>query len=291
MVSIVIPIYNHSEQLRSCLKAIHAQQVDFEYECIIVDNGSKEDIASVVSDFENCRILSYTAFKSPYPCRNVGIKAARFPLLVLLDSKCIPQPNWLKLGIRKLHEGTYDLVVGPIEYITTDIKDAYQIASTIMFQKVEESVAKGGFPLGCVFAKRESFEKFGFFPENIRSNGDTVWSNNATRNGAKVGYEPSAIVHYMAKSKVQLLKQALRIGYGNRQLYFKRGDALWLVTMRALWNMRPMKWQVVKQKCFDHGWNFSTDMLFKVWLAMFHYNIFRGMGRLGIKKLFNVITD
>lgn len=291
MVSIVIPVYNHAKQLELCLEAIREQETNFSYECIVIDNGSQEDIASVVNNYDHCRLLTYTKFQSPYPCRNLGIREAKYPLIVLLDSKCFPQPGWLLAGVNKLKNDEYDLLSGPKEHIVANIKDAYQIASAIMFQKVDVSIANGGIPLGNVFAKKDAFEKFGYFPEDIRSNGDTIWSNNATKMGARIGYEPLAVIHYYAKSKNQLLRQGMRIGYGNRQLYFKRGDASWLIMMRAIWNMRPMRWSAIRQKCQDHGWHFSTGMLFKVWVAMFHYNIFKGIGRLGIKRLAGISQD
>jgi len=41
-VSVIIPTWNSKEFLRQCLRSVFASEFDFDYEVIVIDNGSED---------------------------------------------------------------------------------------------------------------------------------------------------------------------------------------------------------------------------------------------------------
>ena len=72
IISIVIPVYNEEKTLRKNLLEIIKSLENFDYEIIIVDDGSKDDtwniIKTFVNDFENVKGIKFS--------RNFGKEAA-----------------------------------------------------------------------------------------------------------------------------------------------------------------------------------------------------------------------
>lgn len=97
--SIVIPTYNRPERLANCLKAI----ANFDYprdrfEVIVVDDGSKTPLDSVVAPLQNQINLKLFRQENagPATARNRGAKEARGEFLVFTDDDCQPLSNWLE---------------------------------------------------------------------------------------------------------------------------------------------------------------------------------------------------
>src|SRR3972149_2192306 len=87
-VSVIIPFYNDSENLLNCLEAINRQTLDSSrLEIIVVDNGSSQDIESVVKIFPAVNIL-YEPKEGSYAARNKGILNSKGDILAFTDSDC-----------------------------------------------------------------------------------------------------------------------------------------------------------------------------------------------------------
>ena len=87
-ISVVIPVYNRSFELRRALESLVAQtKVDFEV--LVCDDGSTEDIRAVISPFENQIDVRYQRIENsggPARPRNVAIGMARGEWISFLDS-------------------------------------------------------------------------------------------------------------------------------------------------------------------------------------------------------------
>jgi rhamnosyltransferase len=95
-VSIVIRTYNEQRHLPELLVAISRQEVDFDYETVIVDSGSTDDTLDIAVKF-GCRIthipkLEFTFGRS----LNIGCEEADGKVLVFISGHCIPSDtDWL----------------------------------------------------------------------------------------------------------------------------------------------------------------------------------------------------
>jgi glycosyltransferase involved in cell wall biosynthesis len=88
LISVVIPVYNRSWELRRALEAL-ARQTEQNFEVVVCDDGSTEDIRAVVATFEHQLDLQYQRIENsggPARPRNVAIGLARGEWIAFLDS-------------------------------------------------------------------------------------------------------------------------------------------------------------------------------------------------------------
>ena len=97
-ISIVIPTYNRPDKLAECLESLTKLEYPRDsYEVIVVDDGSKMSLESVVENFNNQ--IEITLLKQPNAgpatARNTGAKQAKGEFLAFTDDDCKPAPDWL----------------------------------------------------------------------------------------------------------------------------------------------------------------------------------------------------
>lgn len=87
-VSVIIPVFNRKIQLGDALASLQNQSCD-QFEVVVVDDGSSEDIESVTRSFKKSLRLIYARIDnsgSPARPRNYGIELARNEWVAFLDS-------------------------------------------------------------------------------------------------------------------------------------------------------------------------------------------------------------
>ncbi|MCA9348916.1 glycosyltransferase family 2 protein [Candidatus Saccharibacteria bacterium] len=91
--SIVVPAYNEEDLLGDCLDSLLQQEVNFEFEIIVVDNNSSDSTASVAKK-RKVRLISE---KNPGVCwaRQAGYIAANGKYIVSTDADTTFDSNWL----------------------------------------------------------------------------------------------------------------------------------------------------------------------------------------------------
>ncbi len=92
-VSVIVPTFNRTAELRLCLSGFARQSAaPGEFEVIVIDDGSTEDVERVASEFRD-RFplhLERCGHGGPSVARNLGIERSRAPLLVLYDDDLRP---------------------------------------------------------------------------------------------------------------------------------------------------------------------------------------------------------
>jgi glycosyltransferase involved in cell wall biosynthesis len=93
--SVIIPTYNRAELVQRAIASVQAQsQRDFEL--IVVDDGSEDDTAAVVSRLPGVR-FERIAHGGPGAARNAGIALARGERIAFLDSDDAWDPRFLEV--------------------------------------------------------------------------------------------------------------------------------------------------------------------------------------------------
>jgi glycosyltransferase involved in cell wall biosynthesis len=208
-VSVIIPARDAAPTLGRALEALKAQDFDDPFEVIVVDDGSRDETATLVERFEPFATLIRTErSEGPGAARNRGVSAARAPVLAFTDADCFPTRRWLAHGMQAICR--VELVQGRVE----PDPDAPRTA----FDRTLAVERDGGFyQTANLFTRRETFESVGGFSDwalerpgrrrwsTDRRRGramrtpigeDTLFAWSARRCGARSAFAPDALVYH-----------------------------------------------------------------------------------------------
>ncbi|WP_458626221.1 glycosyltransferase family 2 protein [Winogradskyella sp. PC D3.3] len=113
--SFVIPVYNRPNEIKELLESFSNFEGQYDYEIVIVEDGSEETAEAVVIPFKNQLNISYY-FKSntgPGDSRNYGMQKAKGNYFIILDSDVLLPPNYLNEVKQFLTTSYYDCFGGP----------------------------------------------------------------------------------------------------------------------------------------------------------------------------------
>ncbi len=141
-VSVIIPTYNRSQMLRTCLDALAAQTIlPQELEVIVVDDGSTDDTEAVVRASTYAFTIRYVrqANGGPGPARNAGLREARGEKVLFLGDDIIADARLLEshLEAHARREAPETAILGhidwPPELPRTSVMDFVCGPSTLQF--------------------------------------------------------------------------------------------------------------------------------------------------------------
>lgn len=217
-ISVIIPIFNDTERLIACLNKLQDQTLSSsKFIIIIIDNGKNETLVSRLSHFNNITI-DYESTPGSYNARNKAISLLESEYIAFTDSDCMPEPNWLENGLKKLQENKNLGLVGG--NITLFYKNENQLSLAEVFEKhtafqQQRYIEQYQFAATAnMFTRKSVFEKVGLFNEELRSSGDKEWGERVYKAGYKLAYAENCIVQHPARHSLKMLygKQARLIG-------------------------------------------------------------------------------
>lgn len=86
-LSVVMATYNRADLLAMVLESIRVQKPTFDYEVIVVDDGSQDDTKSICTFYSaNYHFLDRPYYANPAKARNVGYRAALGDIVVAQSS-------------------------------------------------------------------------------------------------------------------------------------------------------------------------------------------------------------
>lgn len=145
-VSIIIPFYNRNKNIMDrCIYSV-LKQTYSNYECLIIDDGSKEDNSKFLSEYENldARIKVYHKPNGGAgSARNFGVLYADGEYVYFLDSDDYISPYTLEVGMRLASKTDADMIVGGLIHINADEEAPFQNIErgTVTVQNREDKLA------------------------------------------------------------------------------------------------------------------------------------------------------
>jgi chondroitin synthase len=132
-LSIIIPTFNRSKLLEITLAALVNQKTDFQFEVIVADDGSQENISEVTRKFEKLLTIKLVR-QHDYgyqlcAVRNLGLRTAKYPYVSILDCDMAPNIDWVESYLSLLVKDEDTALIGPRRYIQTDHLRATDILS------------------------------------------------------------------------------------------------------------------------------------------------------------------
>jgi glucosyl-dolichyl phosphate glucuronosyltransferase len=121
-ISVVLCTRNRAELLAQAITSIVGQDFRYEdYEIVVVDNGSTDRTAEVVTQFHHGPTIRYLREESVGLCisRNTGWRAAAGRFVVFFDDDAIAEPGWLSAIMNAFERSPPSIAVigGPVHPI------------------------------------------------------------------------------------------------------------------------------------------------------------------------------
>ena len=217
-VSVIIPYYNREDLLLNTLKSFQLQTINKdEYEIVIIDDGSNENIDNKIKSLHLNINISYNYFqRDSKSCaalaRNRGIEKSRGEILIFLDCDQIVYPDFLEehlypfdkfgnnndilqFGLRKYMNKTISF--DPDRQLITNKTDFSNDSRHYVFQIFSHnmSVVRSSWHLifsNNISTSKKAIDKFGGFDDNFKGWGleDTEFGYRLYKNGVKIVYNP-----------------------------------------------------------------------------------------------------
>lgn len=110
-VSIIVPVYNTSKYLNSCIKSLLHQTLE-DIEIILINDGSTDSSESIIKKYKDKRI-KYISKKNEGigKTRNLGIDTATGEYLSFIDSDDYVEPNFCEKMYEKAIKDKCDIVI------------------------------------------------------------------------------------------------------------------------------------------------------------------------------------
>ena len=162
-LSVVIPVYNGTEELQRCLAALAASHYD-DFEVLVVDDGSTQPVEPVVTAY-GCRYLRLAGPGGPARARNHGAAHTTGQYLVFIDADvCVHQDTLVRFAERFRADPMLAAVVG--SYDDAPVASNFLSQYKNLFHHYVHQNDDGEirtFWSGCGAIRRELFLAFGGF--------------------------------------------------------------------------------------------------------------------------------
>lgn len=122
MISIIVPVYNVEKYIEKCLLSIKNQSFK-DFECLIVDDGSKDNSISIAKGLVNDddRFIFLTKENGGLSdARNYGLKQAKGEYICFVDSDDYVDKDLLLLTYEKAKKYDSDIVCFDLYYVFSD---------------------------------------------------------------------------------------------------------------------------------------------------------------------------
>lgn len=166
LVSIVMPAWNRADVIASAIESVLAQTYSH-WELLVVDDGSTDQTAAVVSRFQNdARVRLLTGpHVGVSAARNRALREARGELVAYLDSDNTWFPHFLAEIVAAFQQHPDRDSVYTAQIVeNADLGESYLRANT--FDR-EQFRSKGGIDLNVFTHRRQLFEDLGGFDERM----------------------------------------------------------------------------------------------------------------------------
>lgn len=194
LVSVIIPTYNRENYLFDAIKSVIAQTYR-PIECIVVDDGSKDNTKEVISNYilTNKEGVSlkyiYQENSGSQVARNTGTAAASGEFIQYLDSDDLLYPNKIKDQVQFLHQNLdCDGVWGDWQkgtYGTNELVKSLP-SKDLLTQFLTENCVH---TLSFLF-HRSIVKKIGLWDVKIRRNQEIDFQVRGLMEGARFEYQP-----------------------------------------------------------------------------------------------------
>jgi glycosyltransferase involved in cell wall biosynthesis len=206
-VSLYIPCFNAEKTIAACLEAVLKLKYPVT-EVVVIDDGSADSTAGIAASYP-VRLLRHGTNRGLAAARNTAIKNTQAEFVAALDADCVPNKDWLSCLMRRINVAKADGVGGKlIEDRVSSVFDSWR--SIHMRQSWGARGKKPEFLFGSntVFRRKVVLD-VGLYNESFRTNYEDVdISRRLIASGARLVYDPKAVVHHLKQDDMPSLLNA-----------------------------------------------------------------------------------
>ncbi len=192
LVSVIVPARDAEATLAATLDGLATQDLDGEYEVIVVDDGSVDGTRALAGGHRLAtRLLRRGGGGDSGAARNDGAAAARAPVLAFTDADCVPDPGWLRAGLGAVTGGT-----GLVQGRVVPARPPGPFDRTLAVEH-----ENGLYATANLFVERAWWERAGGFRDDVAGTGrpfgeDTDFGWRVRRAGARSAFCAQAVVRH-----------------------------------------------------------------------------------------------
>ena len=224
--SLIIPAYNSEKTIILCLDTAVNQSISKNtYEIIVVDDGSTDNTAKIVSRYDAVRLIRQKN-QGPATARNRGAQEAQGEILIFTDSDCEIGAVFIKNILSQFDKNPQ--IVGVQGGYKTKQKEFIaqfgQVEIETRYAKMEQSRYIDFIGTYAAAYRADVFQKYGGFDTSFPTacGEDAEFSYRLSEDGCKLFFSRQAFVYHQHPST---LKQYLRVkfyrGFWHVRLYRK----------------------------------------------------------------------
>jgi len=165
-ISVVIPVYNSADRLRSCLE--HLRESTFtNFETIVVDDGSTDGSAAVAREF-GATVLEGGQRRGPAYARNLGASKAAGEILFFIDADvCVYPYTVARVHADFAQDAKLDAVIGSYDDLP-ESQDFLSLYRNLMHCYVHHQARRDActFWSGCGAIRKAVFQEYSGFDES-----------------------------------------------------------------------------------------------------------------------------
>jgi GT2 family glycosyltransferase len=196
-LSVVIPCRNNPAELELCLAALAAAPVEG-MECIVVDDASAEDIATIDTAGLGVRFLRLPVRRGPAAARNQGALHATGGILLFLDADvCVHGDTVPLIAAAFARDADLDALIG--SYDDTPSAASFHSRYRNLFNcYVHRSGRRDActFWTACGAVRRDVFLEHGGFDEDPRGIDDVEFGTRISQAGRHINLRPEIQVQH-----------------------------------------------------------------------------------------------
>ena len=230
MISIIIACRNEARHIESCLNSIlNQEQPKGGFEVIVADGMSEDGTKEMVENVESRKqkaenAISVRLIDNPGKIVSTGLNAAirgaRGEIIIRMDAHTEYAPDYVVQCVNTLLKTCADNVGGPartraVGYLQRAAASAYHApfaCGGALFHSPDYEGWVDTVAYGCW--RREVFEKFGYFDEELVRNQDDEHNLRITRGGGRIWQSPRIRSWYHPRASLSaLFRQYNQYGY------------------------------------------------------------------------------
>lgn len=214
-ISVVIPLYNKEAHIARAIDSVLSQSFQ-DFEIVVIDDGSQDQGADVVSSYSDSRIRVYRqANAGVSAARNRGVELAECDVIAFLDADDAYYPRFLESVLRMRSEYpdssayamNYDVIEpgGKTKSGVSGVKDQYFILVPGNFFRLATAIRGTPVFSSSVAVDKKVFQLVGGFPVGVKLGEDLdTWIRLLFAGPIAFDSSPGAYYHLDASNRAMV---------------------------------------------------------------------------------------